>query len=206
MARYTGPRCKLSRREGVDLELKSGITPLDQKCKMDRPPGQHWVRGRRSSDYGVQFREKQKVRRIYGVLEKQFRNYYYRAARSKGATGENLLQLLESRLDNVVYRMGFASTRSEARQLVSHKGITLNGSIINIPSAQVRAGDVVAVSERARKQTRIRTALELNESREVIEWVDVDADAMSGVFKAPPEREYLPDDIREQMIVELYSK
>lgn len=206
MARYTGPKCKLSRREGVDLEHKSGIRPLETKCNMEKPPGQHGARGRRSSDYGVQFREKQKVRRMYGVLEKQFRNYYQKAARSKGATGENLLRLLESRLDNVVYRMGFASTRNEARQLVSHKGVRLNDRTTNISSAQVQVGDTITVTDNARKQERIRSALELNESRENIEWVEVDADAMSGVFKAYPDRQHLPEDIREQMIVELYSK
>lgn len=206
MARYIGPKCKLSRREGTDLMLKSGVRALESKCKPEAAPGQHGARRGRLSDYGVQLREKQKVRRIYGVLEKQFRNYYKEAARLKGATGENLLQLLESRLDNVVYRMGFGSTRAEARQLVSHKGITVNGAVINIPSYQVKAGDVVAVREKAKKQLRIQSAVALAAQRGEPEWIEVNADKLEGVFKAAPERQELSSEINENLIVELYSK
>jgi small subunit ribosomal protein S4 len=206
MARYIGPKCKLSRREGTDLFLKSGVRALDTKCNADTAPGQHGARRTRISDYGVQLREKQKVRRIYGVLEKQFRNYYKEAARLKGAPGENLLQLLERRLDNVVYRMGFGSTRAEARQLVSHKSILVNDRPVNIPSYQVRPGDVVSIREKAKNQLRIKGALELAGSRAPIEWVDVDANKMTGTFKALPERTDLPADINENLIVELYSK
>lgn len=206
MARYIGPTCKLSRREGTDLFLKSGIRPLDTKCKIDNPPGVHGQRRSRLSDYGVQLREKQKVRRIYGVLEKQFRKYYKEAARLKGATGENLLQLLEARLDNVVYRMGFGSTRAESRQLVSHKAITVNGVIVNIASYNVKAGDVVAVRERAKKQLRIQNALDISAQRAEVEWVEVDVEKKEGVLKRYPEREDLSADINENLIVELYSK
>jgi small subunit ribosomal protein S4 len=206
MARYLGPKLKLSRREGTDLFLKSGVRAIDTKCKIDTAPGQHGARKPRLSDYGLQLREKQKVRRIYGVLEKQFRNYYKEAARLKGNTGENLLQLLESRLDNVVYRMGYASTRAEARQLVSHKSIVVNGSVVNIPSYKVSAEDVVAVREKSKKQGRIVAALELAEQREKPTWIDVDAKAMSGVYKSHPERSELSAEINEQLIVELYSK
>ena len=206
MARYLGPKLKLSRREGTDLFLKSGVRPIDSKCKIDNAPGQHGIRRGRLSDYAVQLREKQKVRRIYGVLEKQFRNYYKKADRQKGATGENLLKLLESRLDNVVYRMGFGSTRAESRQLVSHKAITVNGSIVNIASFQVRPEDVVAVAEKARGQLRIGAALQLASQRGEVEWVDVNADKYEGVFKRLPDREELPAEINENLIVELYSK
>ncbi len=206
MARYLGPKLKLSRREGTDLFLKSGVRPIDSKCKIDHAPGQHGVRRGRLSDYAVQLREKQKVRRIYGVLEKQFRNYYKKADRQKGATGENLLKLLESRLDNVVYRMGFGSTRAESRQLVSHKAITVNGGIVNIASYQVRPEDVVAVAEKARGQLRISAALQLASQRSPVEWVDVNADKFEGVFKRLPDREELPTEINENLIVELYSK
>ncbi len=206
MARYIGPTCKLSRREGTDLFLKSGIRPLDSKCKLDNPPGVHGQRRGRLSDYGVQLREKQKVRRIYGVLEKQFRKYYKEAARLKGATGENLLQLLEARLDNVVYRMGFGSTRAESRQLVSHKAITVNGIIVNVASYNVKAGDVVAVRERAKKQLRIQSALDVAAQRTEVEWVEVDTEKKEGVLKRYPEREDLSADINENLIVELYSK
>ncbi len=206
MARYIGPTCKLSRREGTDLFLKSGIRPLDTKCKLDNPPGVHGQRRGRLSDYGVQLREKQKVRRIYGVLEKQFRKYYKEAARLKGATGENLLQLLEARLDNVVYRMGFGSTRAESRQLVSHKAITVNGIIVNVASYNVKAGDVVAVRERAKKQLRIQSALDVAAQRTEVEWVEVDTEKKEGVLKRYPEREDLSADINENLIVELYSK
>ena len=206
MARYIGPKCKLSRREGTDLFLKSGVRPLESKCKAEIPPGQHGQRRGRLSDYGVQLREKQKVRRIYGVLEKQFRNYYKEADRLKGATGSNLLQLLESRLDNVVYRMGFGSTRAEARQLVSHKAIMVNGKTVNIPSYKVAPGDVVAIREKAQNQLRINAALELAVQRGFASWVEVDAKKKEGTFKVLPERSDLAADINENLIVELYSK
>ena len=206
MARYIGPKCKLSRREGTDLQLKSGVRALESKCKAETAPGMHGARRGRLSDYGVQLREKQKVRRIYGVLEKQFRNYYKEAARLKGATGENLLQLLESRLDNVVYRMGFGSTRSEARQLVSHKGILVNGRVVNIPSYQVAPGDVVSIREKANKQLRIQSAMGLAEQRPDPVWIEVNAEKLEGTFKSKPERQDLPSEINENLIVELYSK
>ncbi|MEM9102730.1 MAG: 30S ribosomal protein S4 [Pseudomonadota bacterium] len=207
MARYIGPKLKLSRREGTDLFLKSGVRAIDTKCKIDTAPGQAGATKKgRLSDYGLQLREKQKVRRIYGVLEKQFRNYYKEAARLKGATGENLLQLLEKRLDNVVYRMGFGATRSEARQLVSHKAILVNGVTVNISSYQVKVGDVVSIRERAKKQERIKAALELSSQKEPVTWVEVDLKAMEGTFKALPERQDLPAEINENLIVELYSK
>jgi len=206
MARYIGPKCKLSRREGTDLQLKSGVRPLESKCKPEAVPGQHGARRGRLSDYGVQLREKQKVRRIYGVLEKQFRNYYKEAARIKGATGENLLRLLESRLDNVVYRIGFGSTRSEARQLVAHKAVTVNGQVVNIPSYQVRAGDVVALREKARKQLRVQSAMALAAQRGEPEWIEVNNEKLEAVFKAAPDRQDLSAEINENLIVELYSK
>ena len=206
MARYIGPKLKLSRREGTDLYLKSGVRPINDKCKIDHPPGEHGVRRGRPSDYAVQLREKQKVRRLYGVLEKQFRNYYKKADRQKGATGENLLRLLEGRLDNVVYRMGFGATRAEARQLVSHKLITLNGRIVNIPSAQVGPGNVVAVVHKAGKQLRIQSALQMAAQRAPVDWVDLDHDKIEGTFRRTPDRSELPSEINENLIVELYSK
>jgi len=206
MARYIGPKCKLSRREGTDLFLKSGVRALESKCKQETAPGQHGARRGRLSDYGVQLREKQKVRRIYGVLEKQFRNYYKEAARLKGATGENLLQLLESRLDNVVYRMGFGSTRAESRQMVSHKAILVNGTVVNVPSYQVQAGDVIALREKAKKQLRIQSALALAAQRGEPEWIEVNNDKLEGIFKAVPDRQDLTSEINENLIVELYSK
>jgi small subunit ribosomal protein S4 len=206
MARYIGPKCKLSRREGTDLFLKSGVRSLEDKCKAESIPGQHGQRRTRLSDYGVQLREKQKVRRMYGVLEKQFRNYYKEAARLKGATGENLLQLLESRLDNVVYRIGFGATRAEARQLVSHKAIQVNGKTVNIPSFQVAEGDVVAIREKSRNQLRIKSALDQAATRAPVEWIDVNIDKMEGVFKSKPDRDELSSEINESLIVELYSK
>ena len=206
MARYLGPKLKLSRREGTDLFLKSGVRAIDSKCKIDTAPGQHGARKPRLSDYGSQLREKQKVRRMYGILERQFRNYYKEANRLKGNTGENLLVLLEGRLDNVVYRMGFAATRAEARQLVSHKAIVVNGRVVNIPSFQVSVDDVVAVREKSKKQARIKASLELAEQREKPTWLDVDAAKMEGVFKRVPERSDLSADINEHLIVELYSK
>lgn len=206
MARYLGPKCKLSRREGTDLFLKSGVRPLESKCKLEVPPGGAAQRRPRLSDYGSQLREKQKLRRMYGVLERQFRNYYKKATRLKGSTGENLLRLLEGRLDNVVYRMGFASTRAEARQLVSHKGIEVNGKIVNIPSAQVSAGDSVGIREKARKQLRIQSALEIAGQVGLPDWVDVDAKKMAGVLKSLPDRQDILPDINENLVVELYSK
>ncbi|UZJ44638.1 30S ribosomal protein S4 [Marinimicrobium sp. C6131] len=206
MARYIGPTCKLSRREGTDLFLKSGARALDSKCKLESVPGQHGQRRGRLSDYGVQLREKQKVRRTYGMMEKQFRSYYKEAARRKGATGENLLKLLEGRLDNVVYRMGFGSTRAEARQLVTHKAISVNGKTLNIPSYQVQEGDVIAVREKAKNQLRIQNALTLAGQRSNVEWIDVNADKKEGVFTRVPDRSELPAEINENLIVELYSK
>ena len=206
MARYLGPKLKLSRREGTDLFLKSGVRAIDTKCKIETIPGQHCARRGRLSDYGIQLREKQKVRRIYGVLEKQFRNYYTEAARIKGNTGENLLQLLEKRLDNVVYRMGYASTRAEARQLVSHKAIVVNGQVVNIPSFTVKAEDVVSIREKSKTQARIVAALELADQREKPLWIEVDNKKMEGVFKRVPDRSDLSAEINEQLIVELYSK
>ena len=206
MARYTGPKCKLARRECTDLFLKSARRAIDSKCKLDTKPGQHGAKNTRLSDYGVQLREKQKIRRIYGVLERQFRKYFAEAARRKGSTGENLLKLLESRLDNVVYRMGLGSTRAEARQLVSHKSIQVNGQTVNIPSFQVKAGDVVSVVEKAKKQVRIQEALALAEQIGFPGWVAVDVKKMEGVFKSMPERTDLSSDINEQLVVEFYSK
>ncbi|PCH53347.1 MAG: 30S ribosomal protein S4 [Cellvibrionales bacterium] len=206
MARYLGPTCKLSRREGTDLFLKSGIRPLESKCRAESIPGQHGARRSRLSDYGVQLREKQKVRRLYGVLEKQFRNYYKKAASIRGNTGENLLSLLESRLDNVVYRMGFGSTRAESRQLVSHNSVLVNGQRANIASYQVQENDVISIRERAKSQLRIQSALQLAAQRGEIEWVEVDVNKMEGVFKRLPERSDLPSEINENLIVELYSK
>ncbi|MGE0858914.1 MAG: 30S ribosomal protein S4 [Gammaproteobacteria bacterium] len=207
MARYIGPKCKLSRRQGMDLGLKSRARPIETKCNLEKPPGQHGDnRGRRQSDYALQLREKQKLRFIYGILERQFRNYYAQAARRKGATGENLLQLLECRLDNVVYRMGFGVTRAEARQLVSHKAILVNGRSVNIPSYQVSADDVIAIRERSKQQTRIADSLAIAEQLGFPEWVEVDSKKMEGRFKTVPERADLPADINESLVVELYSK
>jgi small subunit ribosomal protein S4 len=206
MARYIGPKCKLSRREGTDLFLKSRVRSIDTKCNMEKVPGQTTDRRRRLSDYGVQLREKQKVRRMYGILEKQFHTYYKKADAAKGPTGENLLQALERRLDNVVYRMGFGSTRSEARQLVSHKAILVNGRIVNIASYKVQADDVISVNEKAKKQVRIQNSISLAEQYGFADWVEVDVKAMSGTFKRIPERQDLPAEINEQLIVELYSK
>ena len=206
MARYTGPKCKLSRREGTDLFLKSGVRALDSKCRLESHPGQNGQSRGRLSDYGVQLREKQKVRRIYGVLEKQFRNYYKEADRRKGATGVNLLQLLETRLDNIIYRIGFGSTRAESRQLVAHKAVLVNGKAVNIPSYQVKPGDVIAIREKAKKQLRIGAALELAAQRGFPTWVEVDANKKEAVFKTLPERSDLAADINESLIVELYSK
>lgn len=207
MARFLGPKCKVSRRHGLDLGLKGRGRPLENKCKLDKPPGQHGdARQRRLSDYALQLREKQKLRYMYGILERQFRNYYKEAARRRGATGELLLQLLESRLDNVVYRMGFASTRAEARQLVSHRAVMVNGRVVNIPSYQLKPNDTVGIRERARNQVRIKDALQVAEQLGFPEWLEVDATKMQGTFKSVPERSDLPADINESLVVELYSK
>ena len=207
MARYTGPKCKLARREGTDLFLKSARRSLDSKCKLDTKPGQHGVKsGARTSDYGVQLREKQKLRRMYGLLERQFQRYFAEAARGKGSTGTNLLQLLESRLDNVVYRMGLGSTRAEARQLVSHRAIMVNGKVLNVPSAHLRAGDVISASEKAKGQLRIQDALQLAEKVGFPSWVEVDAKKATGTFKGAPDRSEFGQDINESLVVELYSK
>lgn len=209
MARYTGPTCKLARREGADLGLKSTARALDSKCKLEQKPGQHGATARKGkmSDYATQLREKQKVKRIYGLLERQFRNYYKKASNRKGNTGENLLQLLETRLDNVIYRMGFAVTRASARQLVSHRGVTVNGKSVNLPSYQVKAGDAIALAERAQKQLRVQEALNVSQQMDLHpSWVEVDAKKFAGVFKAVPDRADLPSDINEALIVELYSK
>ncbi|HEV7716388.1 MAG TPA: 30S ribosomal protein S4 [Steroidobacteraceae bacterium] len=207
MARYTGPTCKLARREGTDLFLKSGVKPLENKCKFTVPPGGlKGERRTRLSDYGLQLREKQKLRRMYGVLERQFANYYEAAARKQGATGENLLKLLECRLDNVVYRMGFAATRAEARQLVSHKAITVNTQVVSIASFQVKAGDVVQIRERSRKQLRIAGALTVAQQVGFPDWVEVNDKEFRGVFKQVPARDDVLPDINENLVVELYSK
>lgn len=206
MARYIGPKCKLSRREGTDLLLKSRSRSIETKCQIDKTPGQHGGKAKRMSDYAVQLREKQKLRRIYGILEKQFRRYYKEAARRKGSTGENLLQLLETRLDNVVYRMGFGSTRSEARQLVSHRAVLVNGKNVNIPSFEVSPNDEIRIRDRAKTQLRIQDSLNVAEQYGLPDWVEVDAKKMVGVFKAVPERSELPSEINEQLVVELYSK
>ena len=206
MARYRGPSLRLSRREGTDLYLKSGIRAIESKCNMDTAPGVHGARRGRLSDYGLQLREKQKVRRMYGVLEKQFRNYYKKAAAMKGNTGENLLSLLEKRLDNVVYRMGFGSTRAEARQLVSHKALKVNGKVVNIASYQVQPGDEVEIRERKKGQLRIQASLKIAATREACEWLEVDDKNLKGVFKAVPDRADLGTEINENLIVELYSK
>ena len=206
MARYLGPTCKLARREGTDLFLKSGVRSFESKCKSEIPPGGAPQRRPRLSDYGMQLREKQKLRRMYGVLEKQFRNYYKLSARRKGSTGALLLQMLEGRLDNVVYRMGFASTRAEGRQLVSHKSITVNGGVVNIASYQVAAGDVIEVREKAKKQARIQNAVDIAAQVGRPDWVEVDEKKLSGVFKSVPERGDILPDINENLVVELYSK
>ena len=209
MARYLGPKLKLCRREGTDLFLKSGVRRLEEKCKENKLPGDLTNRRTlrpRQSDYAIHLREKQKVRRLYGVLEKQFRNYYNRADRRQGATGANLLRILESRLDNVVYRSGFGSTRAEARQLVSHKAVTVNGQVVNIASYAVGEGDVISIREKAKKQLRIEAALQLAAQRAPIGWIDVDPEQYQAVFKRHPDREELSSDIREHLIVEFYSK
>jgi small subunit ribosomal protein S4 len=206
MARYLGPKCKLSRREGTDLLLKSGVRALNSKCKADKKPGQHGDKKPRLSDYGLQLREKQKIRRIYGVLEKQFRNYYKKAASQKGSTGENLMKLLERRLDNVVYRLGFATTRAEARQLIAHKAIMVDDQVVNIPSFLVGEGQVVSVRQKAQKQARIQASIALAEQRAPCEWLNVDNTSMKGSIVYFPTLTDLPSDYNINLIVELYSK
>lgn len=206
MARYLGPRCKLSRREKADLSLTSGVRSLDTKCKLDKAPGVHGARRGRETEYGTQLREKQKLRRIYGILERQFKNYFKKATRLRGSTGENLLKLLERRLDNVVYRMGFGSTRAESRQLVSHRAVLVNGKNVNIPSYLVSPGDVISIKEGAKQQGRIQSALTLAQARPGCDWLEIDYAECTGSFKRLPDRSDLPPDIREQLIVELYSK
>ena len=207
MARYLGPKCKLSRREGTDLFLKSGIKPIENKCKLNTIPGSMvGSRRERLSDYGIQLREKQKLRRMYGVLEKQFRNYYKKASKTKGSTGETLLKLLETRLDNMVYRMGFAVTRAEARQLVSHKAIMVNGSIINIPSYEVSASDEISVTEKAQQQLRVKNAVNIASQLGISEWLSVDLKKLKGTVSSIPEREDILPDINENLVVEYYSK
>jgi small subunit ribosomal protein S4 len=208
MARYIGPTCKLARREGTDLFLKSPARPIDKKCKMEQKPGQHGTAKKaKNSDYSLQLREKQKVKRIYGVLERQFRRYYAEANRRRGATGENLLQLLECRLDNVVYRLGFAVTRAQARQLTSHRGVKVNGRIVNLPSYQVKVGDVVSLADKAKEQLRVKEALTLSQEMDLAPtWLEVDSAKAQGVFKQVPDRSDLSAEINENLIVELYSK
>lgn len=206
MAKYLGPKCKISRREGSDLQFKSGIRPIEEKCKINTYPGEHGSRKSRLSDYGIQLREKQKVRRTYGLLEKQFKKCYKTALRRKGNTGYNLLSILESRLDNVVYKIGFGSTRAEARQLVSHKSILVNDKICNIPSYEIKKGDKISISPKSKKQLRIKNALEISEKKELIPWIEINKNKFTGLFKYIPERNELDSDINEQMIVELYSK
>ena len=207
MARYLGPKCKLSRREGTDLFLKSGIKPIESKCKLNSIPGSMvGSRRERLSDYGNQLREKQKLRRMYGVMEKQFRNYYKKASKLKGSTGENLLKLLEGRLDNMVYRMGFAVTRAEARQLVSHKSILVNGQVINIPSYQVNANDEISVSDKAKGQLRVKNAVNISSQLGISEWLSVDQKKLKGIVNSIPEREDILPDIQENLVVEFYSK
>lgn len=206
MARYLGPKCRLSRREKTDLGLKSGIRDIESKCKFDKTPGQHWARRGRHTDYGMQLRMKQLIRRYYGVLEKKFRLYYEDADRIKGSTGENLLRLLESRLDNVVYRMGFAVTRAEARQLVSHKSVLVNGHVLNIPSYSVKPGDIISIREKSKKQLRVTAAMELARQREPTSWVEVDDKELSGVYKTYPDMDQLPSEFKVNYVVELYSK
>ena len=207
MARYLGPKCKLSRREGTDLFLKSGIKPIENKCKLNTIPGSMvGSRRERLSDYGIQLREKQKLRRMYGVLEKQFRNYYKKASKTKGSIGENLLKLLETRLDNMVYRMGFAVTRAEARQLVNHKAIMVNGSVINIPSYEVSANDEISVTEKAQKQLRVKNAVNIASQLGISEWLSVDLKKLKGIVSSVPEREDILPDINENLVVEYYSK
>ncbi|MDF1797315.1 MAG: 30S ribosomal protein S4 [Coxiellaceae bacterium] len=206
MARYRGPKCRLSRREKTDLGHKSGVRSTDSKCNMERTPGVHWQRRGRTTDFGVQLRMKQMIRRYYEVMEKQFRKYYKTADGQKGSTGDNLLKLLEARLDNVVYRMGFAATRAEARQLVSHKAIKVNGTIVNVASYHVQPGDVVEIRDRAKKQLRIKAAMEIAAQRQQCSWVDVDSKKVEGTYKAEADIDELPTEFKVNLVVELYSK
>lgn len=206
MARYRGPKCRLSRREKTDLQLKSGVRTADSKCNLERTPGVHWQRRGRTTDFGVQLRMKQMIRRYYDVMEKQFRKYYKNADRLKGSTGDNLLKLLEARLDNVVYRMGFGSTRAEARQLVSHKAVKVNGVIVNVASYHVKPGDVVEIRERAKSQLRVKAAMELSAQRQACSWIDVDNKKVEGVYKNDAEVDELPAEFKVNLVVELYSK
>ena len=206
MARYLGPRCRLSRREKTDLMLTSGITPLEKKCRFEKTPGDHWSKRARVTEYNTQLRMKQMIKRFYGLLEKQFRGYYKKADRRKGSTGDNLLELLELRLDNVVYRMGFGSTRAEARQLVSHKAVLVNGDSVNIPSFQLSVGDVISVREKSKKQVRIQAALEFSTQRETVSWLSVDQAALSGTLTQTPDVSELPQEFKINLVVELYSK
>ena len=206
MARYIGPKCKLARREGTDLFLKSGVKPLESKCNMNSAPGMHGQKRAKLSDYGLQLREKQKIRRIFGLLEKQFKKYYEEASRQKGSTGLNLLLLLESRLDNVVYRGGFGSTRAEARQLVSHKSVMVNGKLLNIPSYLVKPGDVISIVEKSHGQLRIKNAIELSKQRQSSSWLELNEPKLEVTFKNLPDRADLSSEINEQLVVELYSK
>ncbi len=206
MARYLGPKCKLSRREGTDLLLKSGVRDHKSKCKSEKQPGQHGDKRPRLSGYGIQLREKQKIRRLYGVLEKQFRNYYKHAAKQKGATGENLMALLERRLDNVVYRMGFACTRAEARQLVAHKAILVNEKVVNIASFLVEVGDVISIRQKAKAQGRVQAAIALSEQRTSCDWLTVETTAFKGTFSSQPTLSDLSADFNVNLVVELYSK
>ncbi|QJC33728.1 30S ribosomal protein S4 [Enterobacteriaceae endosymbiont of Donacia provostii] len=206
MAKYLGPKLKLCRREGTDLFLKSNVRSIDTKCKLEQFPGQHGLKKSRLSDYGIQLREKQKLRRLYGILERQFHNYYKKASRIKGNTGLNLLCLLEKRLDNVVYRMGFGVTRAEARQLISHKSVKINNNIVNIASYQVSINDKISICEKSRKQLRVNASIDLFSQREKPNWLEVNFKNMEGIFKRLPERSDLPADINEHLIIELYSK
>jgi small subunit ribosomal protein S4 len=206
MGRYLGPKCRLSRREGMDLQLKSGIKRIEDKCKINNRPGQHGLRKNKSSGYSIQLREKQKVRRMYGLLETQFKGYYFKATQKKGNTGENLLIMLERRLDNIVYRIGFGCTRSESRQLVSHKAILVNDRVCNIPSYLVSPGDKVALTLKAKKQLRIQNSLQLAKQNNAFSWIETDYENCSGILKEIPERSQLPSDINEHLIIELYSK
>ena len=206
MAKYIGPKCRLSRREGTDLQLKSGMRAIDSKCKLDKLPGMHGLSKGRLSDYGVQLRMKQMMRRYYGVLERQFRRYYHEAERIKGNTGENLLRMLEARLDNVVYRLGLASTRAEARQLVNHGSVLVNGEVVNIPSCLVLPNDVIEVRGKAKNQLRVKAALALAEQRAASEWLEMDAKQMRGVFKRYPDVNELPSEFKVNLVIELYSK
>ena len=206
MGRYLGPKCRLSRREKTDLQLKSGVRGLDSKCNLERTPGQHWSRRGRTTDYGLQLRMKQMIRRYYGVMEKPFRKYYQKADRQKGSTGDNLLKLLELRLDNIVFRLGFAATRAEARQLVSHKSVLVNGTVVNVPSYQVSKDDTIEIRSKAKGQLRIKAAMELSKQRSTVSWLSSDEKAIKGTLTDLPEIDQLPAEFKVNLVVELYSK